>query len=88
MSNQIKLLTIKGCHNCETAKQTLEKHGLIFDVIDCDEHPEEIPDSIKNENLTLPFLKIQDNCFLIGSNQDYLKEIIEKLLGLATKFPS
>ena len=82
MNNQIKLLTIKGCHDCEQAKLMLDKYGVQYTVVDCDTNPEEIPETIRQEDLAMPFLKVQDNCFLIGSNQEYLKEIIEKILGL------
>lgn len=78
----IKLLTIKGCHDCETAKEVLDKYGIFYSVIDCDTNPEEIPEVVMTENLNMPLLKVQDNCFLIGSNMDYLKNIIERLLNI------
>jgi len=80
--NKISLLTIKGCHHCEKAKEMLDKHGIIYLVIDCDQTPEAIPTSIKESDIVLPLLKVQDNHFIIGGNFAYLKEIIEKILGL------
>ena len=82
MSNQIKLLIVKGCHNCEIAKQTLEKHGFIFDIVDCDTDLEAIPKTLDNDKISLPLLRVQDNYFIIGGNISYLEEIIRQILKI------
>lgn len=79
--HQIKLLTIKGCHNCELAKEMLDRHDLMFSEIDCDQDPNAIPESIRGNNVLLPILKVQDNHFIISNRLEYLQEIIQKLFG-------
>ena len=79
---QIKLYTIKGCHNCLLVKEYFDTMNVEYEMVDCDKNLEEALVIMKEAGSEqLPIIK-----YTVNSKDEYIvgydKENLDKFLKL------
>lgn len=77
---QVKLFTMKGCTNCQLAKDHLDREGINYELIDCDKHMDEAVTAIKAAGGDiLPIIQYGEN-YIAGYDMFNMEKLV-KLLG-------
>jgi len=75
---QVKLYTMKGCTNCQLVKDHLEREGIVFQTVDCDENMDEVTIAAKAVGGdVLPIICYDGDNYISGYNKENVKKLIK-----------
>lgn len=79
---KVKLYTMKGCTNCQLAKEHLIREGIAFEEVDCDKNMDEAVTAVKAAGSDfLPIICYNGDNYIAG----YDVENIDKLINLCKR---
>jgi arsenate reductase-like glutaredoxin family protein len=75
---QVKLFTIKGCSNCQLVKDHLDREGIVYKLIDCDENMDDAITAMKAAGSDiLPITCYDGSNYIVGYNKDNIDKLIK-----------
>lgn len=76
MADQIIMYSTNWCSDCRRAKRFFDEHGIHYENVDLDEHPEsdELVRGINNGNRSVPTIVFPDGTILVEPSNAQLTE--------------
>ena len=83
MHGSFTMYSTPWCGYCHRLKSQLDREGIVFDVVDIEQHPEaaQIVESANNGNQTVPTLVYADGT---AQTNPSLKQVKDKLASLVS----
>jgi mycoredoxin len=82
MSSSFTMYSTPWCGYCHRLKSQLDREGIVFEIVDIEQHPEaaQIVEAANNGNQTVPTLVYADGT---AQTNPSLKQVKDKLAALA-----
>ena len=83
MTGSVTMYTTPWCGYCHRLKGQMDREGIVYDVVDIEEHPEaaELVEKVNDGNQTVPTLVYPDGS---AQTNPSVMQVKEKLAALAS----